>query len=320
MAQVYVTSTVPPYDPARSSAYGDTERFLRAVASDAYREHHLAQHPDQADIILFIGSQRPDMADIKHAPLARRHREKTFVFHMGDKIVPHLPGVYTCLERQWHQKSRTRAGHYTQVGEYEACIPSRRAQDATHLYTFLGRCATHPVRRQLLEISDPRGSILATDGGSDEAGPRSPRAYYDHLESGLFGLCPRGLGSSSFRLFECMRMGRAPVVISDSWVPPEGPKWDEFSLRVPEAQVPQLPGYLREMSPRAVDMGERALSAYKAWFSKEATFHRVVNWCLSIRSSRRLPEAVLSLGVQFRMLAPRRLVERVLRPKAPRPG
>jgi hypothetical protein len=54
----------------------------------------------------------------------------------------------------------------------------------------------------------------------------------------LFILDPRGMGTSSIRLFESLRMGR------------------------------------------------RAREAWENWFSAEATFHRVTEWCLDIQASR----------------------------------
>ena len=47
----------------------------------------------------------------------------------------------------------------------------------------------------------------------------------------------RGAGTSSIRLFEMLEAGIAPVIISDDWIPPHGPRWDEFALRMPERDV-----------------------------------------------------------------------------------
>ena len=64
-------------------------------------------------------------------------------------------------------------------------------------------------------------------------------------------LCPRGEGTSSIRLFESLRMGRPPVIISDQWVPPEGPAWDTFSVRIPERRIHTIPDRLTELEHQA---------------------------------------------------------------------
>jgi Exostosin family len=44
--------------------------------------------------------------------------------------------------------------------------------------------------------------------------------YITVLQQSAFILCPIGKGPSSMRIFEAMRAGRAPVIISDAWDPP----------------------------------------------------------------------------------------------------
>ena len=39
---------------------------------------------------------------------------------------------------------------------------------------------------------------------------------------------------SSIRIFEMMEAGIAPVIMSNNWLPPVGPSWEEFALFVPE--------------------------------------------------------------------------------------
>jgi hypothetical protein len=120
----------------------------------------------------------------------------------------------------------------------------------------------------------------------DETRSALERQYVDVATRSRFVLCPRGLGASSIRLFEMMRMGRAPVIISDEWTPPDGPDWEAFSVRVAEADVDELPDILRARADAADQMGERARRCWEDWFSEEVTFHRVTNWCLDLNTER----------------------------------
>lgn len=117
-------------------------------------------------------------------------------------------------------------------------------------------------------------------------------AYLESLRDSAFVLCPRGRAPTSLRLFEVMQLGRVPVIVADRWLPPEGPDWDSFSLRVPEAELGTVPDRIEALAGRADAMGARARAAWEDWFSEEVTFHRVVETCLGLRRARRLPERV----------------------------
>ena len=119
-----------------------------------------------------------------------------------------------------------------------------------------------------------------------------------------FTLCPRGAGTSTFRLFETMKAGRVPVILSDDWVPPEGPAWSSFSITVPEHHVNRLPGILEAHEHAADVMGRTARQEWDLWFSETASFTRIVDWCLSIQQSRRLPERVMRVAVLWQLLEP----------------
>ena len=41
-----------------------------------------------------------------------------------------------------------------------------------------------------------------------------------------------------------MMLGRVPVIVSDQWVPPDGPDWESFSMRVKEREVDTIPAML----------------------------------------------------------------------------
>ena len=95
-------------------------------------------------------------------------------------------------------------------------------------------------------------------------------------------LCPRGGGPSTLRLFETMMLGRSPVIISDQWVPPAGPRWEEFSVRVAEDSVPAIGDVLRERAPEAAKMGELARAEWLEWFAPDVAFHRIAESLLEL--------------------------------------
>jgi hypothetical protein len=102
------------------------------------------------------------------------------------------------------------------------------------------------------------------------------------MRDSMFVLCPRGVAPSSYRIFEAMKAGRVPVIMADQWVPPSGPNWPEFSLRVPESRLQEVPKILENLANRAPEMGLRASQAWELWFSREQGFQTIVTWCLEI--------------------------------------
>ena len=45
-------------------------------------------------------------------------------------------------------------------------------------------------------------------------------------------------------------------------------------------------------------------SEWQDWFSKEAAFHRVVEWCLALQADRRVPESLARWPVYLQYLRP----------------
>jgi hypothetical protein len=141
-------------------------------------------------------------------------------------------------------------------------------KEPTHLGWFRGNVDNHPVRRRLLELgADAAFSIEHCDTGLT----RTESTYAEDLLCGKFVLCPRGLGASTFRVFEAMRLGRVPVVISDAWLEPPGVRWKDFIVRVAEANVAAIPRLLCAIEPDWRQMAQMARQAWERNFSLAAS-------------------------------------------------
>jgi hypothetical protein len=90
-----------------------------------------------------------------------------------------------------------------------------------------------------------------------------------------------------------MEMGRAPVILSDQWVPPPGPRWDEFSIRIPERLAAEIPSILSKHSDSHEAMGQAARAAWEQWFAKPVCFHRLVELCADIQWTSTRPYSAL---------------------------
>lgn len=314
MATVYLTSTAPPDDPSRPYPYDELNRMRESADADVFGVHTVTNTASNADVILFVENcdTFTHYAELRKSPLYCQDRDRCFLFTRNDFPIPFLPGIYPSIPARWYSSQRTRTGPYLISFATDFITPDLSFRDVRHLASFVGKQDTDPVRSRLFDYPD---TIYAEDTSSlwpygelSEAERADMQANYVRVcHQSLFVLCPRGKGASSIRLFESMRMGRAPVILSDEWVPPVGPDWDSFSLRVPENEGPSLPKILQRNAGRAREMGRIARETWENWFSREATFHRSIESCLDIQASRNLPESMLRLSVALQFTDPRYL-------------
>jgi hypothetical protein len=90
----------------------------------------------------------------------------------------------------------------------------RLLPEAKYLFSFVGNssnCAS--LRKRILKLK--HAESLLEDSSSSQS-DRDVR-YAEFLSKSKFVLCPRGLGPSTWRVFETMRAQRVPV--SDEWRP-----------------------------------------------------------------------------------------------------
>src|SRR5262249_9562090 len=160
------------------------------------------------------------------------------------------------------------------------------------LYSFFGE-KNSAVRTALMANKHRRGLIRDTTGArlwQMEAGPSRDAftsEYADAIKGSQVILCPRGYGPATFRLFEAMEMGRVPVILSDEWVPPPGPPWHKFSVRIPEALIGNIDAILSGISKQHEEMGLEARHVWTQWFAKPVCFHRLIELCVEIQNTRR---------------------------------
>src|SRR6267143_5239576 len=301
MAKVLLLSVAPVQagDDYNRGAY---RKLYESAQIDRFGKHSLTDDPAAANLILFaeLYGAGAYFQSVRRHLLVRKFREKCFLFCSNDLVIPFLPGVYASIERRW-SSARTRSGFYLAVSENEFVDFTAPREDLTYLYSFLGTVDTAPVRRKLATLSHPRSFFQDTSADYRDvlsakldtaAMQQYWRRYGEICKQSKFILCPRGMGTSSVRLFDALRMGRVPVILSDQWVPPEGPSWDKFSLRVREADFDRIPALLEQLEPKAVEMGMLAHAQWEEWFSPAVCFHHVVEWCLDIKKHRGIPEAL----------------------------
>jgi len=264
----------------------DYERLENFAQLDHVRQHRLIGSPDDADLILFVGSSQPAFQDVIASDVYRSYPEKSVLFESGDRVIPLLPGIYAGLQKNWAALSCGAAlsGFYLRVAENDSLDISEPIEDCRYLYSFLGSTKNHRVRGKVLCLQDSRAflkdssqdSVQQVDGVRGNNKDRGI-LFRDVIANSKFVLCPRGIGVSSWRLFETMRAGRVPVVISDQWAPPVGPDWGSFCVFVRERDISTIPRLLAEREGEAPLLGRRARDEWLSFYDKNVIFNTVVD-------------------------------------------
>ena len=303
MATAYVTNS--------GSDTAVRDELICRAQQDRLGIHQVVDDPDIADIIIFAEAEDDPFQDtLRRHYLLRRYRNKSFCVCERDHTLPFIPGVYTSVPRRWYRKSRIRSGFYIVMYQHEEVDYVPHNGTEKFLFSFVGSFHTAPVRQKLGQIDYKSAYIENTakyvhDFWVPSESPRRnerEQVYWEVIRNSSFVLCPRGFAPATTRFFDVLQAGRVPVVLADDWVPPEGPQWSEFCLRVPESNVDQLPQLLEGWSPKASEMGRAAREAWEEWFAPSVTFHRIMEWCLSIRASCILPETVLRAQAYWQLL------------------
>jgi hypothetical protein len=271
-------------------------------AASVPRRHEWVENPDEADLILLSDVLQPDGDALATQDLPRRHPEKCFALSEQWQPPFLLAGIYANAPRRFGWQGRFRTGSYALHhpdfrNPYIAADsgPADRAHPNL-IASFLGRNC-HPVRARLLALDLPAGRYHIEDArdfnafqhdGDKRAGQRR---YYDLCLRSKFMLCPRGAGPNSIRLFEALQLGIAPVIIADAWIPCEGPRWGEFALFVPEADLAQLPALLEREESTYRRRGALARAAHEQFFAPPAYFNYLVAATASARAARVIPES-----------------------------
>lgn len=251
-------------------------------SGDTLRE--MTDRPESADIIVFWEPHQDSQSiwapRLRSHPLIHEFPNKAFVVSVEDKPLGFLPGLYTSLPARLHDSKRHRTWIFyrTQNPYIHWRRKTRDVVSPANLASFSG-ANSHALRARLFEMKESfaRENILMAETARNRfsANPDDPRLkqsqldFIDAILDAKFSLCPRGNGPASYRLQESLALGRAPVIISDDWVPISGLNWEKFAVFVREKDVPNLPAILREHEPLWKKMGDMALETYESFFRRE---------------------------------------------------
>ena len=311
MAKVFLACEASNKD--HPYARRDYERLVKFAHTDKVKLHSVCLDPCEADVIAFIGSSKPNFSDIRSSLLYKTHKEKSLIFYSGDRSIPILPGVYTCLEKRKSvlcSKSLL-AGFYLRVTENSSLDIDEDINNAKYLFSFVGNINNHPMRKKVYALSSHRSYLRDSSTDVSHQGNKivggsiiRTNKYNDIIANSKFVLCPRGIGVSSWRLFETMRAGRVPVIISDDWVAPKGPEWDLFTINIKENAVWSIPFVLAENEHLAEKFGAIARKEWETWYSEGRVFTTVVDLLIQTKKGYLAENHISRIGIYKQYFGP----------------
>lgn len=264
-----------------TSAY-ETHQWLDLLKSYAQQDcmgrHQLVDSPESADAILFVeNAQFYDYSfrRVKRHRLTRQFPDKVYIYNEVDKPFSGLPGLYCSMPSNRYNSDRQAAFPYLSLPNPFVRYIDRWQVKQDLPFAFVG-AMSHRLRKKVLALQPYSDGILDTSefnvwNATEEETKRQGFRFANAMVRCQFVLCPRGIGTSSFRPFEAMQAGRAPVIISDQWVAPPQVDWS-FAIKVKEKDIAQIPDILSGYSSEAADRGHAARKAWEATYAPDVMF------------------------------------------------
>jgi len=210
------------------------------AAKDRFARHQLVDSAADADAILFTENTHFEdylFSSLSEHPLVEAYPEKVFMYNESDKPWSALPGLYCSMPKRFFQPSKQIAFPYLSTPNEFIKDVYKRDTERQWLFSFVGS-VSHRTRRDVVALADVCKGVKDTSDFNvwdctDDVKAAQGSVFADTMAASWFMLCPRGIGTSSYRLFETLEAGRAPVIISDQWVPTPHINWD-FAVKVRE--------------------------------------------------------------------------------------
>ena len=260
------------------------ERLRELAALGTRRQYDLAEDPERADIILFpqchmLGSDWR-MNAIRDHPLTTRFASKVIVYDERDRPWCSRPGVYVSMPARKFDRGVQRVWGYYGVPEFQHpidTVPDLLFSLVAEPHTPVPSPAVRTTGgRRFCHRGSPRFHVLRCflKRVRSASGAFSAHA----LSIALCALPPRPRNIVDTP-YEALSAGRVPVIISDDWVPPDGPDWSSISIRWPEGRASGLVDTIRSHDREWEAMSRAAFGAYEAFFAPWEAFERISGLC-----------------------------------------
>lgn len=273
------------------------QNIKKSSSCDPFKKYELADNPEVADIIIFVEhhpGHDPYFFQVLKHPLYKKYKKKCYLYHDNDINLTFIPTISPSICAANFNKKIHYPYHYLEqisLNPYVEYIPNKTIEKK-YLFSFMGASRTYPkVREKIIEIFQGDENIVDTNNSNSwELNEKERDLYFKNFAQILFQskfiLCPRGIGPSSYRQYESMKMGVVPVIISDEWVENKGIDWESCSIRIKEKDVSEIHNILKSRENEYLELGINARKNYEKFMSFENQFHFLSDAAVQMHSLR----------------------------------
>lgn len=264
--------------------------------------YRLTEHPSEADLIILVGERfNKGFKNLFRNETLKRYSNKAFLLSLSDFSAQRaFRGVYASASNSILNFNRILSTSYTIFSD-SLKNPYITTQiepliERKHFISFLGR-NSHRIRNEVFNMKFFRNDIVIRNTSNDfdlftgKSSDYGLKVYYETLINSKFSLCPRGVGLNSIRLFESMKMGVVPIIISDNFMLPKGPVWKNFSIVIKEKNIASLEQIALEYESDYYKMGSLAKIAYDDFFDDKTYFDHLMKCCFEVLGKQAIPES-----------------------------
>jgi len=100
------------------------------------------------------------------------------------------------------------------------------------IFAHFSGSITHPIRGELLELTKEHRVVITLKAWSPNLSILDERCNFDLMARSMFAFCPRGYGTTSFRLYEALHLACIPIYASDEhWLPFQSKiDWEKLAI------------------------------------------------------------------------------------------
>jgi hypothetical protein len=302
---------------AKESGYAKRWETFVSNLNQEDAAHSITDNRTIADVVIDTSDEQLDSLTSLLKPLSNENI-RHFVWDWGDRPTGRMSGFYCSLDKRLYDHTRHRTVHYPiPFNEHVEEFPQ---VDARYSFGFVGGI-TAGLRKRIVDKLKPSeskdNSIIKIQGMDfSKAFDGSPSFlksdYLAFLRKTKFILCPRGNGLGTVRLFESMKAGRVPVIISDRYPLPSGVDWSNCSVRIKETEIERIPKILESQFENWPQMARNARKNWEASFSNEHFFKYLTNNLEEIL--RTVPKVNLGRQIEYAAALGVQLADHHLRP------
>lgn len=276
-------------------ASSDASPLLHPVSSELFLiketilKYGLAEEtydPGKADAVII--QENNEYKDFRYVDKLLRdsflsfYLNKSFTVSCDDSATGLFRGLYASMSKRRFDCSLHRAVPYLRFSNEFVFSESNEIEPA-FLAGWYGNIKSSYIRKVLVKKwkDHPRFLIKHSQSWYNHR-EEEQRAYVQLIKDSKFSLCPSGWAPPSPRIYESMALGRCPVIISNDFVPPKGPKWEEFALFYPEKCITKIDSFLLQHEHRYKEMGERAKENWDKFFAGDLVRQYYANTLLDV--------------------------------------